>query len=99
VPSRITLDHGGAVIGEHPHPQVLTAWGRLYALLRAALPEQRYHCGKHLVDVTQTAEHVEAHFADGSTAQAELLIAADGIRSSVRQVLVPEIAPAITDCP
>ncbi|MYM74549.1 FAD-dependent oxidoreductase [Duganella sp. FT134W] len=93
VPSRITLDHGGAVIGEHPHPQILTAWGRLYALLRAALPEQRYHCGKHLVDVTQAPGLAKAHFADGTTVEAELLIAADGIRSSVRQVLAPAIAP------
>ena len=93
VPSRITLDHGGAVIGEHPHPQVLTAWGRLYALLREALPKDRYHCGKHLVDVHQTLDNVTAVFADGTSAEAELLIAADGIRSSVRQLLAPEIAP------
>jgi len=93
VPSRITLDHGGAVIGEHPHRQVLTAWGRLYALLRAALPDDRYHCGKHLVDVHQALDNVTAVFADGTSAESELLIAADGIRSSVRQLLAPGIAP------
>jgi len=93
VPSRITLDHGGAVIGEHPHRQVLTAWGRLYALLRAALPDDRYHCGKHLVDVHQTLDNVTAVFADGTSAESELLIAADGIRSSVRQLLAPGISP------
>lgn len=93
VPSRITLDHGGAVIGEHPHRQVLTAWGRLYALLRAALPDDRYHCGKHLVDVHQALDNVTAVFADGTSAESELLIAADGIRSSVRQLLAPGITP------
>jgi 2-polyprenyl-6-methoxyphenol hydroxylase-like FAD-dependent oxidoreductase len=93
VPSRITLDRDGALLGEHPHPQVLTAWGRLYALLRDALPGERYHCGKHLVGLQQGAHGVTACFADGSEAQGELLVAADGIRSSVRQLLAPEIAP------
>lgn len=93
VQSRLTLSREGEVVGEHPHCQVLTAWSRLYALLRAALPDACYHNGMSLVHVEQDERRVVAHFADGSQASADLLIAADGIRSSVRQELAPEIVP------
>lgn len=93
VQSRITLSAQGTLVGEHPHPQVLTAWGRLYALLRNALPVACYHKGRQLVDLAQDAEQVTACFADGSQARADLLVAADGIRSTVRQLLAPEVEP------
>jgi 2-polyprenyl-6-methoxyphenol hydroxylase-like FAD-dependent oxidoreductase len=93
VDARLTLGRDGAVVGEHAHPQVLTAWGRLYALLRAALPDACYHNGKQLAGLDQDARGVTALFADGSSATAELLVAADGIRSTVRQLLAPEVQP------
>jgi 2-polyprenyl-6-methoxyphenol hydroxylase-like FAD-dependent oxidoreductase len=93
VASRLTLDRDGGVVGEHAHPQVLTAWGRLYALLRAALPDACYHSGRHLVGVDQDEHGVTASFADGTRATADLLVAADGIRSSVRQLLAPDVQP------
>jgi 2-polyprenyl-6-methoxyphenol hydroxylase-like FAD-dependent oxidoreductase len=94
VDARLTLARDGSVVGEHAHPQVLTAWGRLYALLRAALPDACYHNGKHLVGLSQDAHGVTAQFADGGSARADLLLAADGIRSTVRQLLAPEVQPA-----
>jgi len=93
VESRRTLSREGGVVGEHSHPQVLTAWGRLYALLRSALPDACYHNGKCLLDLAQDGERVVVRFADGTDAQADLLIAADGIRSSVRHLLAPEVQP------
>jgi len=93
VESRRTLSRDGEVVGEHPHRQVLTAWGRLYGLLRSALPDACYHNGKSLVDLAQDGQRVLAHFADGTDAEADLLIAADGIRSSVRQLLAPDVQP------
>ena len=38
VPGRRVFDHDGRVAGELPLPQVLTSWGRLYRLLKNALP-------------------------------------------------------------
>lgn len=93
VQSRLTLGQDGQVLGEHRHPQVLTAWGRLYTLLRGALPDACYNHGKQLTDIEQHPGRVVARFADGATAESALLIAADGIRSTVRQLLAPEIAP------
>ncbi|WP_438484003.1 FAD-dependent monooxygenase [Streptomyces sp. S186] len=49
--------------------------------------------GKRLVGAEETADGVTAHFADGTSATADLLIGADGIRSTVRTVIDPQ-APA-----
>ena len=49
--------------------------------------------GKRLVSATPDAHGVTAHFADGSTARADLLVGADGLRSAVRTIIDPD-APA-----
>ena len=93
VAERVVLAQDGSVQGRRALPQVLTAWARLYQALREALPAGRYHNGRQLVRAEQDADGVTAHFADGSSARADLLVAADGIRSSVRQALLPEVKP------
>ncbi|MEV4813444.1 FAD-dependent oxidoreductase [Micromonospora avicenniae] len=45
--------------------------------------------GKRLVDVRESGDGVTALFADGSTATADVLIGADGIRSTVRTLIDP----------
>ncbi|WP_026415803.1 FAD-dependent monooxygenase [Actinomadura oligospora] len=49
--------------------------------------------GKRLVNVVEHADGVTAEFADGTTATADILIGADGIRSTVRGLIDPD-APA-----
>jgi 2-polyprenyl-6-methoxyphenol hydroxylase-like FAD-dependent oxidoreductase len=50
--------------------------------------------GKRLVEVQESADRVTAVFADGSTASADILVGADGIRSRVRTVIDPDAPPA-----
>ncbi|WP_055528487.1 FAD-dependent oxidoreductase [Streptomyces graminilatus] len=50
------------------------------------------HHGKRLVTATDTGSGVTAHFADGTRASADILIGADGIRSTVRS-LIDSAAP------
>lgn len=93
VQERVTLNQDGSVCQKQTLPQILTAWGRLYSLLKAAFPSERYHNGKQLVTFSQDNECVTASFADGSTATAALLVAADGVRSIVRTTLLPSSKP------
>lgn len=93
VQERITLDRAGVRVATHDLPQVFTAWGRLYLALRSVFPSERYHNGKHVESFTQDARGVAVRFSDGSGAQGDLLVAADGFRSSVRQVLAPHGSP------
>ncbi|MGY4318137.1 FAD binding domain-containing protein [Bradyrhizobium sp. JR3.5] len=91
VPGRRVLDRSGRIVGELGLRQVLTSWGHLYGLLRAALPTEDYHHGKNLVEVTELGDRVVARFSDGSEASADLLIGADGIFSCVRAQLAADI--------
>ena len=94
VPGRRVLDRTGNIVGELPLDQILTSWGHLYGLLRAALPPADYHHGKNLVRAEETADAVTAHFDDGSSVSGDLLIGADGLFSAVRAQFDPHVQPA-----
>jgi len=93
ITTRKILDAQGRFTFEYRCPQVLTAWERLYRLLRDAFPPERYHRGRGLAGFTQSAEKVSAHFSDGESIDADVLVGADGLRSTVRQQCAPEVAP------
>ena len=90
---RRTLDRTGGVLGAYACPQTLTSWDRVFRLLRAQFPAAHYHRGKELLRVEERAAGVTAHFADGSRAEGDLLIGADGFRSSVRGLIAPAVKP------
>lgn len=94
VPGRRVLDRSGRIVGELGLRQVLTSWGHLYGLLKAALPAEHYHHGKNLVEVAELADRVVARFSDGSEVSGDLLIGADGIFSRVRAQLAVKVRPA-----
>ena len=76
-----------------PLPQILTSWSRLYHLLKENFPSERYLQGKNVKTVSQDSNTVQVVCEDGSSYQAELLIASDGIRSAVRAQVAPSIQP------
>jgi len=84
--SYIWLDSRGEVACELPLPRVMTAWSRLYRPLKDGLPARHYHAGKSFVSAEQDGGSVTALFADGTRAEGDLLIAADGARSRLREL-------------
>ena len=91
--SRFCLDPSGKRLLEFTRPSVLSSWGRLYRALKNALPQQQYHFGKSLASFEADPDGVTALFSDGSRVAGDLLIGADGVRSTVRQQLMPEAQP------
>jgi 2-polyprenyl-6-methoxyphenol hydroxylase-like FAD-dependent oxidoreductase len=87
----VTLAKSGAVEDALDLPQLLTSWSRLHALLKAAFPAERYHLAKALVRVEERTGGVTACFDDGTETSADLLVAADGIRSAVRAQFLPDV--------
>jgi 2-polyprenyl-6-methoxyphenol hydroxylase-like FAD-dependent oxidoreductase len=93
ITTRKILDASGLLAGEYQCPQVLTAWERVYRALRDAFPPERYHRGRGVQRFEQCERSVVAHFSDGGIAEGDLLVGADGLRSTIRQQCLPELAP------
>jgi 2-polyprenyl-6-methoxyphenol hydroxylase-like FAD-dependent oxidoreductase len=91
--SRTCLDRSGAVQHRIPRPRILSSWGRLYRALKDAFPADAYHFDRSLVEFFDDASGVTAVFADGSRARGDLLVGADGIRSTVRAQILPDVQP------
>src|SRR5262245_39392784 len=88
------LSAGGSVLAELPLGSPSSASrtvkrSSLYSALRdeavrAGIP---VHYGKRLVDAHETSDGVVARFEDGTTASADLLVGADGLRSRTRTLI------------
>ncbi len=91
--SRICLDVKGTITHEVPIASVNSAWDRIYRPLKDALPASCYRAGMRLARIEPTAAGVMAIFADGTREAGDLLVAADGIHSTVRAQLQPEPLP------
>jgi 2-polyprenyl-6-methoxyphenol hydroxylase-like FAD-dependent oxidoreductase len=93
VSKRVAIDRDGRVIDERPLRQILTSWDRLQRLLRATIDDGHYHLGRNFKHVDQDERGVRVQFADGLVEHADILIGGDGIRSSVRGQMAPEVQP------
>lgn len=94
VSGRRVFARDGAIVGERPLPQILTGWGRLHALLREHLPEGLLVHGTAVASVVEKRETVELRLTDGSSREADLVVGADGLFSTLRTQLLPHVAPA-----
>jgi FAD-dependent urate hydroxylase len=62
--------------------------------LLQGFPTARIRCNSHAVDVVDTRDGVRVKFADGRTAEGDLLIGADGLHSIVREIVgAPQAEP------
>jgi 2-polyprenyl-6-methoxyphenol hydroxylase-like FAD-dependent oxidoreductase len=93
IEERRTFDREGKIIAEVRCPQITTSWNRLFAMLRGAFPSENYHLGKDLAAIEESGGRVTARFSDGDSVTGDLLIGADGVRSTVRNLLAPQAQP------
>jgi len=90
---RLCFGASGEVVHEVHQLHTMSAWATIYNALKDLVPAHEYHAGKQLVDIEQVSDRVTAIFSDGSRETADLLVGADGLRSTVRQHYAPEIEP------
>lgn len=94
VSARAFIDGSGKSRVQCDIPQVLTSWNRLFSILRTPLQENEYLKGRNLVSAGVEGDgRIVARFADGGLEQADLLIGADGLRSTVRALCDPTSLP------
>ncbi len=92
VTERICLDADGHTVHTQRVEQVMSHWARVYGALKERIGREHYHPGRNFLSYIQGAE-VIARFDDGSEARGDLLIGADGLRSSVRAQLIADAEP------
>lgn len=91
---RIYVDEHDRIVQRLHMPQTQTAWNVIYTALKRALPAGVVHAGESFERFEQDGNRVIARFASGRVEPADLLVGADGGRSSVRAQLVPDARPA-----
>jgi 2,6-dihydroxypyridine 3-monooxygenase len=84
--------------GQRPHqPAALprsgryTSWGTVHRALLDDFGPEHYHLGESFVGFTQDADRVELRFVSGRVERADLVVFADGISSTARRRLFPEL--------
>ena len=82
------LARDGSVAYERPSDLRFTAWNTLYRALLADFGEERYHRGAAVEDVAGDG----VRLAGGEAVGADLVVGADGIDSTVRRRLLPEVS-------
>jgi len=91
----IWLGQQDEIVQELPRASRGSTWPVIYQPLRRAFPSELYRPGMVLTRIEQDGARVRAVFADGMTEEADLIVAADGVMSTVRRQFLPEVAPKL----
>ncbi len=91
--SYVWMEPDGSIAFVNDRATVGSSWARVYRPLRDVVPAGIYRQGMTLRQVEQNAASVTAIFDGGTRAAADLLVAADGVFSTVRRQLMPETEP------
>lgn len=75
-------------------PLLLMHRGDLQEILCAAVAQGIIQFGKRLAGLAETGSALKLEFSDGSSAEADIVIGADGINSKVREILLGPESPS-----
>jgi salicylate hydroxylase len=70
----------------------------LQAILAVGLPKPHIHLGHRLTGLVDHGEAIEAQFANGACIEADILVGADGIHSTARELLFGAAEPQFAGC-
>ena len=87
------LGADGSVVHEQPCAHRLASYFELYRGLLDAFGTEHYHLSRQLAHLDNRDDDVTVSLTDGQTLTADLVVCADGIRSTGRSVLVPDAQP------
>ncbi|MDT5017825.1 MAG: 2,6-dihydroxypyridine 3-monooxygenase [Mycobacterium sp.] len=87
------LDTDGSIIDEQPGAYRFASYVELYRGLLDAFGTERYHLSNELAYLGNRGDVAMISLSDGQTLAADLVVCADGIRSTGRRIMLPEARP------
>ena len=87
------FDRSGSVIIDRPSVWLNTSWSTIYSRLFDVFGEERYHRGRQVNGIEQSSEAISLYFKSVECVETDLVIFADGIRSTGRSLLSPHTVP------
>jgi len=84
------LDDDGTIVRERPCAYRFASYFELYRGLLDAFGTEHYHLSTELARLDDRGDDVILSMTDGQTLTADLVVCADGIRSTGRRIMVPE---------
>lgn len=87
------LDTDGSIAHEQPSEYRFASYVEVYRGLLDAFGNERYHLSKELAYLDNREDSATLSLTDGKTLAADLVVCADGIRSTGRRILVPDAHP------
>jgi 2,6-dihydroxypyridine 3-monooxygenase len=84
------LDDDGDVVYEQPCTYRFASYFELYRGLLDVFGAEHYHLSTELAHLDNRVDEVMLSMTDGQTLTADLVVCADGIRSTGRRIMVPE---------
>lgn len=85
------FSRAGGITHEMRHRYHFSSWNTVYRQLLTAFGRDRYLLGREVSGRDELDEHVRVHFADGAVTEADLLVCADGVGSTFREQLLPDV--------
>ncbi|HLW58926.1 MAG TPA: FAD-dependent monooxygenase [bacterium] len=87
------LARAGTVAHEVPARYRFTSWTALYQALLRSFDRERYHLGDEILGFEDDAGGVNVRLGGDQCIRCDLLVCADGIMSTARQILLPSTTP------
>jgi 2,6-dihydroxypyridine 3-monooxygenase len=87
------LDKHGSIADEQPCAYRFASYFELYRGLLDAFGTERYHLSNELAHLDNQGDAATLSLTDGQTLAADLVVCADGIRSTGRRVMLPDAQP------
>jgi 2,6-dihydroxypyridine 3-monooxygenase len=87
------LGDDGAIVHERPCTYRFASYFELYRGLLDAFGAEHYNLSTELAHLENRGDEVAVSLTGGQTLTADLVVCADGIRSTARRILVPQAQP------
>jgi 2,6-dihydroxypyridine 3-monooxygenase len=88
------LERGGDVVHDQAHRYRFSSWNTVYRRLLGCFDRRRYFLGCEVTGFDEHDDTVRVEFAHDVSLDADLLVCADGVGSTARRRLLPDVRPS-----